>query len=64
MEKDAAVLFKGSQGGIYLEEAIKIVLHSTDDEEQLVRQSSAWLRKKRDYFSSITLSLWYAVRVY
>lgn len=54
MEKDAAVLFKGSQGGIYLEEAIKIVLHSTDDEEQLVRQSPAWLQKKRDYFSSIT----------
>jgi UDP-N-acetylmuramyl pentapeptide synthase len=50
LEPGAAVLFKGSQGGIYLEEAVKIVLHSTDDEEQLVRQSQRWLEKKRAFF--------------
>lgn len=50
LEHGAAVLFKGSQGGIYLEEAVKIVLHATDDEEQLVRQSPAWLEKKRKFF--------------
>lgn len=45
LEQGSALLFKGSQGGIYLEEAVKVVLHSTDDEEKLVRQSSAWLEK-------------------
>jgi UDP-N-acetylmuramoyl-tripeptide--D-alanyl-D-alanine ligase len=54
LEKGGAVLFKGSQGGIYLEEAIKIVLHSTEDEMQLVRQSPEWLEKKRAFFSNIT----------
>lgn len=54
LEKGGAVLFKGSQGGIYLEEAIKIVLHSTEDEEQLVRQSAEWLKKKQAFFSNIT----------
>ena len=54
LEPGGAILFKGSQGGIYLEEAIKVVLHSTDEEKQLVRQSPAWLQKKRDFFSNIT----------
>lgn len=54
MEPASIILFKGSQGGIYLEEAIKIVLHSTDEELQLVRQSPAWLAKKRAYFESLT----------
>ncbi len=56
LEEGAAVLFKGSQGGIYLEEAVKIVLHSTDDEDKLVRQSPAWLEKKRAFFDSSTTS--------
>lgn len=51
LESGAAVLFKGSQGGIYLEEAVKIVLHSTDDIEKLVRQSPEWLEIKQDFFS-------------
>ncbi len=51
LEPGAAILFKGSQGGIYLEEAVKIVLHSTDDESYLVRQSAAWLQTKQDFFS-------------
>lgn len=53
LDQGGAVLFKGSQGGIYLEEAIKIILHSTDDEEQLVRQSEAWLERKRQFFESL-----------
>lgn len=52
LEANAAILFKGSQGGIYLEEAVKIVLHSTEEEEQLVRQSPTWLKKKTEFFSS------------
>ena len=51
LEPGAAILFKGSQGGIYLEEAIKIVLHSTNDETKLVRQSQTWLQTKNNFFS-------------
>lgn len=54
MESGAAILFKGSQGGIYLEEAIKIVLHSTDDEDQLVRQTPKWLATKQAFFESFS----------
>jgi len=51
LEPGAAILFKGSQDGMYLEEAVKIVLHSTDDEQQLVRQSPEWLATKSAFFS-------------
>lgn len=54
LEPGGAVLFKGSQGGIYLEEGVKIVLHSTEEEEQLVRQSPEWLEKKRAFLSRTT----------
>ena len=54
LEKGAAILFKGSQGGIYLEEAVKIVLHATEEEEQLVRQSAAWLEEKQAFFSKFS----------
>ncbi len=54
LEEGGAILFKGSQGGIYLEEAVKIILASTDDDEKLVRQSPTWLAKKRAFFESQT----------
>lgn len=54
LEKGAAVLFKGSQGGIFLEEAVKIILHSTDDKDKLVRQSPEWMTKKQKFFDSLT----------
>lgn len=53
LEKNAVVLFKGSQGNVYLEEAVKEVLHSADDERYLVRQSSSWMRRKNDFFTSL-----------
>ena len=53
MEPGAAILFKGSEGKIYLEEAIKIVLHATEEESQLVRQSPSWMKRKTAYFESI-----------
>lgn len=56
LEKGGAVLFKGSQGGIYLEEGVKVILHSTDDEQHLVRQSPHWLQKKQKFFDSLTPS--------
>lgn len=52
LEPGAAILFKGSQSNIYLEEAVKVVLHSTDEEKHLVRQSPTWLKTKTDFFSS------------
>jgi len=54
LDKGTAVLFKGSQGGIYLEEAVKMILHTTEDEEKLVRQSSEWMAKKQKFFDSMT----------
>lgn len=51
MEKNAVILAKGSQNGVFTEEAIKILLHSTDDEAQLVRQSPHWLAIKQEQFS-------------
>jgi len=50
MEKGAAILFKGSEGGIYLEEAVKVILHSTSDEARLVRQSPEWMARKTAFF--------------
>lgn len=52
MEDGAAILFKGSQGGIYLEEAVKVVLHSASDELRLVRQSPEWMATKNAFFES------------
>ena len=51
IEEGAVILFKGSQGGIYLEEAVKIILHSTADEVHLVRQSPEWVERKTAFFS-------------
>ncbi len=49
----AAVLAKGSQGGIYLEEAVKIIAMMTED-DQLVRQSPQWQKIKADFFSKFS----------
>ncbi len=54
LERGGAVLFKGSQGGIFLEEAVKVVLHSTEDEKKLVRQSPEWMAKKQKFLDSLT----------
>lgn len=53
LERGAAVLFKGSQGGIYLEEGVKVLLHSTEDEDKLVRQSPTWMAKKQKFFEEL-----------
>jgi UDP-N-acetylmuramyl pentapeptide synthase len=55
-ERGAVVLFKGSQDRIYLEEAVKEMLHSTGDVGFLVRQSPAWMEKKREFFSKVNES--------
>lgn len=50
LEQRAAVLVKGSQGGIYAEEAAK-VLCLGEEEEKLVRQSPEWMEIKDKFFS-------------
>ncbi|GHU09678.1 UDP-N-acetylmuramoyl-tripeptide--D-alanyl-D-alanine ligase [Alphaproteobacteria bacterium] len=51
MQPHAVVLAKGSQNGVFAEEAIKVLLHSTADEDRLVRQSNLWLDTKRKIFN-------------
>jgi UDP-N-acetylmuramoyl-tripeptide--D-alanyl-D-alanine ligase len=50
MERNAIVLAKGSQGGVYTEEAVKI-LCIMDEDEKLVRQSPQWMLTKEEFFS-------------
>jgi UDP-N-acetylmuramoyl-tripeptide--D-alanyl-D-alanine ligase len=50
LEENAVVLAKGSQNGVFAEEALKILLHSTEDESRLVRQSPYWLGVKAKQF--------------
>ena len=54
LEQGSVVLFKGSQGGVFLEEAVKVVLRSTLDEENLVRQEQSWIESKREFFNSFS----------
>ncbi len=51
IKRNAIILFKGSQGDIYLEEAIKIIA-PVSIEKYLVRQSSDWLRRKQQFFQA------------
>lgn len=51
IEEKAVLLAKGSQGGIFLEEALKILLHETHEDHELVRQSEEWTAQKNTYFA-------------
>lgn len=46
----AIVLAKGSQNGVYAEEAVKQFLANKKDAAKLVRQTPEWLRKKAESF--------------
>jgi UDP-N-acetylmuramoyl-tripeptide--D-alanyl-D-alanine ligase len=48
----AAVLFKGSQNGVFAEEAIKSILADQADAAKLVRQSDYWMNVKRQQFKA------------
>ena len=52
-EKGSVILAKGSQGDIYLEEAVKILCVMSEDDE-LVRQSPAWMETKDAFFSKFS----------
>lgn len=49
-EPGAVILVKGSEGGIFTEEAVKVLCIMSDDAE-LVRQSPEWLARKEAFFS-------------
>lgn len=48
---EAVVLFKGSQDGVFAEEAVKILLEHSSDEDRLVRQSPEWMKVKSNFLS-------------
>lgn len=50
LEKGAVVLVKGSQNGVFTEEAAKVLV-VTDDYPKLVRQSPEWMKIKDEFFS-------------
>lgn len=50
LEDGAAILVKGSQDGVFTEEAVKLLV-VTDDYNQLVRQSPQWMQIKEKFFS-------------
>jgi UDP-N-acetylmuramoyl-tripeptide--D-alanyl-D-alanine ligase len=52
-EQGAAILAKGSQGGIYAEEAVKVLCVMSEDDE-LVRQSPEWMKIKDEFFSKFS----------
>lgn len=50
LQKNAVVLAKGSQNGVFAEEALKPLLADPTDAAKLVRQSPYWLTKKQRQF--------------
>lgn len=55
MQERAIVLAKGSQNGIFVEEAVKFLLADKTDEAKLVRQSPHWMRKKAEFFNHLSV---------
>lgn len=54
LNQDTIVLFKGSQNGVFAEEALKLVLNEPGDADKLVRQSAYWLRRKQKSYPHIS----------
>jgi UDP-N-acetylmuramoyl-tripeptide--D-alanyl-D-alanine ligase len=57
LKAGAVVLAKGSQNGVFAEEALKMLLNDPADTAKLVRQSPAWLKKKARQFGKPSGSL-------
>ncbi len=53
LKPKALILVKGSQNGVFAEEAVKTLLASPKDYYKLVRQSRAWMSTKRSQFSDV-----------
>lgn len=50
LKKGDVVLAKGSQNGVFAEEAVAEILAREEDRDKLVRQSDKWKRKKHEQF--------------
>ncbi|HSX30563.1 MAG TPA: Mur ligase family protein [Candidatus Saccharimonadales bacterium] len=50
LQKGGVVLAKGSQNGVFTEEALKMLLANPEDAAMLVRQSPGWLKVKARQF--------------
>ncbi|HUS26291.1 MAG TPA: Mur ligase family protein [Nevskiaceae bacterium] len=50
LKQGAVVLAKGSQNGVFAEEALKPLLANKEDENKLVRQSAYWTNAKKRQF--------------
>jgi UDP-N-acetylmuramoyl-tripeptide--D-alanyl-D-alanine ligase len=50
LREKAVILAKGSQNGVFAEEAIKQLLAHPIDQKKLVRQSTDWIKKKEKAF--------------
>lgn len=50
LKEHSVILLKGSQNGVFAEEAVKLLLRNPKDSSQLVRQNSFWQKKKLDNF--------------
>lgn len=53
LEAGGVVLAKGSQNGVFAEEALKLLLRDPADATKLVRQSAAWMRVKQAQFGPV-----------
>lgn len=53
IKEKAVVLAKGSQNGVFAEEALKTLLARKSDEKKLVRQSNYWMNIKHQQFNPI-----------
>ena len=54
LKPKSKILFKGSQGGIYIEEAIKFIMKDPSSaQDVLVRQTKEWPRRKKGYFANL-----------
>lgn len=50
LNSDTTVLAKGSQNGVFAEEAVRMLLADPTDARYLVRQSDYWINVKKDQF--------------
>jgi UDP-N-acetylmuramoyl-tripeptide--D-alanyl-D-alanine ligase len=50
IEPNTLIFAKGSQNGVFAEEAVKLLLADPEDKVKLVRQSEIWLKKKNAQF--------------
>lgn len=53
LKDGSLILAKGSQNGVFAEEAVKLLLAKPADSAKLVRQSASWLKIKRQQFGPV-----------